>query len=71
MADEIDIANDEAERILESQLSIRKPIGPMFTGHCHNCEEQVEHPRRFCDADCRDDYEARKKMEAQRLNPQA
>lgn len=27
-------------------------------GHCRFCDEQISYPRRFCNADCRDDYDA-------------
>ena len=30
-----------------------------YTGHCHNCGDITGGGRRFCDADCRDDYEKR------------
>ena len=28
-------------------------------GHCYFCDEQVPYPRRFCNVDCRDDYDKR------------
>lgn len=29
----------------------------VFTGFCHNCQDPVDEPQRFCDADCRSDYD--------------
>lgn len=37
------------------------------TGECYNCDEPIDSDKLFCDADCRDDYEKRKKAESQRL----
>lgn len=35
-----------------------KPVATaVFTGFCLNCDEPVQHPRRWCDAECRDDWE--------------
>lgn len=39
----------------------RKPVGPEFTGTCHNCEAPLEAPKRWCDKDCLTDWEARRK----------
>lgn len=36
-------------------------------GFCHNCEENVDAGQVFCDVDCREDYEKRKRAESQRL----
>lgn len=30
-----------------------------YTGHCHWCGDITGGGRRFCDADCRSDYQAR------------
>jgi hypothetical protein len=30
-----------------------------YIGCCHNCEEPLEDPLRFCDEFCRDDYDRR------------
>lgn len=57
MADDIDLAQERDEKLLEAQISVRKPAGPEATGACLCCEEPLPIPRRWCDADCRDDYE--------------
>lgn len=60
MADIIDKANERANEIFEEQLyDSRKPEGPVATGRCHNCDEHIPYPNRWCDSDCRDDWEAR------------
>lgn len=50
----------------EAQLSQRKPVGPVATGFCLNCDEPLAAGHRWCDADCRDDYEKRIAAESQR-----
>ena len=39
-----------------------KPVGA-----CHNCNEQVDGTKLFCDQDCAEDYEKRKFAKSQRL----
>jgi hypothetical protein len=58
MADEIDRANDEAERFLSEALKNARG-GPVLLacGQCRYCGEGVAEGLRFCDADCRDDYD--------------
>lgn len=56
MVDEVDIENNIVE--LQTQMTIdniRKQIKPVvFTGYCQTCGEDVEHPRRWCNPECRD-----------------
>lgn len=58
MADLIDDANETAElflRISQGRRSISSLPEP--TGRCFNCDAPLDDPaRRWCDADCRDDY---------------
>ena len=56
MADIVDQAQDQNPDALAT--SQRRPAGPPFTGQCHYCEADVPHPRRFCDEDCRDGWQA-------------
>ena len=62
MADEIDLASD----MMEAQISraVAKAGGQEIptnhTGKCLYCREPVEDGRRWCDADCREEYERRK-----------
>lgn len=63
MSDQIDLANDHAEMFNDIATKQRKPEGPVATGWCLNCDEKLGQGRRFCDADCRDDYEKRARHE--------
>ena len=60
MVDEIDRANKEVEMLLADASRMRKQEAPGYTGHCFWCDEKLPSPRRFCDADCRDEWEASK-----------
>lgn len=56
--DEADITGERAEYDHQINLQIsRKPEGPQPTGYCLFCAEPVEHPRRWCSSDCREDWE--------------
>lgn len=58
MADEADRAQVQIEQTLAAQLAVRKPAGPVATGRCLSCEVEVEAGRRWCSAECRDDWQA-------------
>ncbi len=57
--DEADIAQRHMDRLLESQIeqarnkAVRLPVG-----ECLNCGEGTD-GRRYCDADCRTEFERR------------
>lgn len=55
--DIIDQGNEAAEIFRRSALSQRKPEGPVAKGACHNCDAPLEAGLRFCDPDCRTDWE--------------
>jgi hypothetical protein len=56
--DDIDLANKHAEMLIGIQVQARKPIGPLPTGACLWCEAPMQETNhRWCDKDCRDDYE--------------
>ena len=57
MSDIIDVAQAKAEAIASAELARRHPVGPAATGLCHWCGEPVPEGRRWCDADCRDDWQ--------------
>lgn len=57
MADIIDMASEVEEIERRAALSRRQPEGPAATGECHNCGEPMPDGRRWCDADCRDDWQ--------------
>lgn len=56
--DEVDIANDGAERELAAILSARRPKPVKATGACLFCGEPLPGDQRFCDAECRDGWQA-------------
>lgn len=55
--DEADAANDHVEREREALLAQRKPAGPVANGRCWYCHCQVSRGLRWCDSNCRDDWE--------------
>lgn len=57
MADIADKAADHIERESIGLLARRKPIGPVANGRCHFCDEILNDTDRWCDANCRDDYQ--------------
>ena len=64
MADIADLANEQVAKLEE--LAMRKfnvekvKLKAQHTGKCLNCDEVVDPPKRWCDIDCRDDWERRK-----------
>ena len=64
MADEIDKACESEEMYRAAHLSHRKKTtSAVATGGCLNClAEGLSPGQRWCDADCRDDYEARENL---------
>lgn len=61
MDDNLDRANDELEMGLAQALRQRKAEGPKPTGYCLWCDETVGDTLRWCDAWCRDQWEAHHK----------
>lgn len=61
--DEIDRSQLQQEAMLAAQISAarKQTAGLAYTGHCHNCGDVTSEERRFCDADCRLDYDTRRK----------
>lgn len=59
MADDADLAQARNEYELAYLLARRLPAGPPPTGVCHHCGAPVPELLRFCDADCRDDWQRR------------
>lgn len=60
-ADPVDRATIEQERLLEDNLRQARASKALVlpdTGHCYNCDDTLVSGR-FCDSDCRDDYELR------------
>lgn len=62
MSDEADQAQPHIERAVEIALKELKHDGPSPTGYCHNCDAPLAGELRFCDADCRDDWQKRRTL---------
>lgn len=56
-----DIATEREEQFLNHARAQRKREGPVPCGYCHNCSERVTGNQRWCDEDCRDDWEKRER----------
>ena len=57
MADEIDKANERAQELLEESLAKRREQGPPACGFCYFCQAPVPNGHRWCDTECRRDWE--------------
>ena len=58
MVDDVDRANEQIEKSIEDTLkNIDTTIPKNITGECLTCGQPVNDERRWCDADCRDNYE--------------
>ena len=67
MPDTVDLAQVQNERLNQAALALRKPVAPEATGRCLNCGEPLPDGQRWCDADCRDDWQrtiARKRLDS-------
>jgi hypothetical protein len=65
MADQIDEANELALHALSIALAAARSVSAEQvegnpSGQCWNCLEPLAEGDRFCDADCRDDWQLRK-----------
>lgn len=58
MANEADRADRAVTLHLQQALARRAPEGPPDTGACLYCDQPTPPGRRWCNADCRDDWEA-------------
>jgi hypothetical protein len=69
MADEADLANENADRMLESILKngrqqVENQIKPRPDGTCFNdCGDPAMHGAAFCSKECAEDVEKRMKLE--------
>lgn len=60
VGDEVDLGNEQAQLILDMNLAIARTVQQLpSTGHCYNCGDAVSADNRFCDVNCRNDYQAR------------
>ena len=64
MADQFDLASTYEELDRQSalnRLESTKLHSPESTGHCLYCGEELSDGRRWCNADCRDEWEKEQK----------
>ena len=72
MADEADLGNEVMEKWLQGRLEeFQHQLGQMGNEVeeeqvCRNCREPLPPGRKYCDKDCAEDYEARRKAEKRR-----
>jgi hypothetical protein len=58
MADDVDVANDRIEQLTQAALTmIDTRVPDNDTGECIWCNEPVNDKRRWCCAECRDQYQ--------------
>jgi hypothetical protein len=57
MASFDDLGSEQEEFNRDLALRARKPEGPTETGYCHFCDATVPKGHRWCDTQCRDDWE--------------
>ncbi|MCX8017076.1 MAG: hypothetical protein N2690_04125 [Rhodocyclaceae bacterium] len=55
--DEADLTAERIEHEMAALLRQRRQAGPAATGTCLWCDAGLTGGRRWCDADCRDDWE--------------
>lgn len=55
--DIFDRATEREEQDRDRALQYRRPTGPTATGQCLACEQPLPAGLRWCDAECRDDWE--------------
>lgn len=66
MSDEVDRAEHNQSVILDAAVKRRRDVSAvpvMGIGRCHACGDRVDEGRRWCDADCRDDWEKGERWE--------
>lgn len=66
MSDEVDRAEQNQSVILDAAVKRRRDVSAvpvMGIGRCHSCGDRVGEGRRWCDADCRDDWEKGERWE--------
>jgi hypothetical protein len=65
MADEIDVANGYADEERERASALIRAKAAKLeveeTGFCLSCEKKTPKGRRWCNSDCRDDWEKTQK----------
>lgn len=55
--DDIDRAQAQEQMQRDAAIAAARAGTALATGHCHHCGRRLGALQRFCDSDCRDDYE--------------
>jgi hypothetical protein len=55
--DPADEADQQVENLNDIARAMRKPSGPLATGVCAWCDEPVDAGKRWCDVQCRNDWD--------------
>ena len=59
MTDEADCSDEKIAAAIQNGIDrARKQTAMPYTGECYFCGSVVRKSMRFCDADCRDDWDA-------------
>lgn len=71
MADECDVASEYEQKWLTAQLEehayqISHAVSAFEIGRCRNCNDKTDDGRAYCTTECRDDHQARIRMEKRR-----
>ena len=63
MSDEIDKVNDHVQFLLDHEIAkVRVSAKPIeATGECLSCGEGLDSGKRWCNADCRDEWQREQK----------
>ncbi|MFN4003333.1 MAG: hypothetical protein ACK4MJ_12285 [Hylemonella sp.] len=66
MADDADLTDAHLEREMQMRLAAlrRRQQALPYSGQCYWCGEDVAPPKRWCDADCRDEWERQQRRGA-------
>jgi hypothetical protein len=60
VSDIVDMTQEREERLTDTLRRFAHaaaPQGPVATGFCLWCGEELDPPRRWCNAECRDDWQ--------------
>lgn len=63
--DPLDYASETAQQFNDSSIKqVRDQVGSRLpaVGQCYYCQEYVDNHLRFCDVECRDDWEMEQKQ---------
>lgn len=70
-ADPIDAGSARAEqwladKLAEAQYQLGHAVSAFEIGRCRNCNDKTDDSRAYCTTECRDDHQARMRMEKRR-----